>query len=73
MKNKSQKQRIIDYLLTGRSLTKLQILQKFGCLSAGQRIDELRDNPPFYPIHTDMIPKKDGHGKYARYSLVKKP
>jgi hypothetical protein len=69
---KSQKQIILDYLLTGKSLTKLQILQKFGCLSAGQRINELRMNPPFHPIHTEMIPKKDGHGKYAKYRLVKK-
>ena len=71
MKTKSQKQRILDYLLTGKSLTKLQILQKFGCLSAGQRISELRHDYQEWNIKTEMVWNKDKTARYARYYIPK--
>lgn len=38
----TQKSQILAYLKSGRSLTPLIALKKFGCLSLSQRIGELR-------------------------------
>lgn len=43
MDNKSQTQKIKDYLLKGKTLTALQALKKFGCLRLASRINELRE------------------------------
>ena len=39
---RTQSQRILDYLATGKSLTPLEALHKFGCLRLGARIYDLR-------------------------------
>jgi cell division protein FtsB len=42
MSDKTQREQIVKYLLTGRSLTALEALQKFGCMRLGARIYELK-------------------------------
>lgn len=38
----SQKQKILNHLLEGKTLTPLEALQKFGCFRLGARIFDLR-------------------------------
>lgn len=40
--NRTQRESIAHYLATGKSLTALEALQKFGCLRLGARIYELK-------------------------------
>ena len=42
MNDKSQKVAIANYLRSGKSLTALEALDKFGCLRLGARIWELK-------------------------------
>lgn len=39
---RSQNDRIIDYLATGKPLTPLMALRRFGCMRLGARIYELK-------------------------------
>ena len=38
----SQNQKILDYLLSGKSLTPISALNKFGCFRLSARINDLR-------------------------------
>jgi hypothetical protein len=49
----SQRDQILSYLKTGRQLTPLQALDRFGCFRLAARIDELREDG--HRIHTTMI------------------
>ena len=40
----SQKKQILSYLKTGKSLTQMEALYKFGCFRLAARICELRDD-----------------------------
>lgn len=64
----SQKDRILDYLMEGHSITALEALNLFGTLRLGARIADIKGEG--YLIRTDRV--KDPHtGKYyASYSLV---
>lgn len=62
----SQKQRILTYLYSGRTLTSLQALKKFNCWRLSGRIAELRDAGIW--VKTEMILTKTGKN-IARYSL----
>ena len=48
----TQTQRILIYLKTGKSLTPLEALQKFGCLRLAARVADLR---------------RDGHTLWTNY------
>lgn len=61
---KSQKNRIFNWLLTGKPLTALQALRMFGCMRLAARIDELR-NDDKRDIKTIMV-EKNGK-RYAKY------
>ena len=37
----SQKERILDYLMQGHTLTRLEALDRFQCMSLSQRVGEL--------------------------------
>lgn len=41
---RSQKNQILAYLLTGKSLTQLEALYKFGCMRLASRINDLRND-----------------------------
>ena len=49
----SQKRKILDYLLDNQSVTSLEALNLFGCLSLAQRVKNLRDDG--HPIKTTML------------------
>lgn len=66
MTRESQCQRILKYLRSGHSLTKLQILSKFGAIHGGGRILDLREDG--WPIKTTMIKTPAGK-RVARYSI----
>jgi hypothetical protein len=42
MSEKTQREQIVKYLLTGKSITALEALNKFGCMRLGARIHELK-------------------------------
>ena len=43
MNIRTQESKIIDYLATGRPLTPLSALRRFGCFRLGARIYDLRE------------------------------
>ena len=62
----TQNQRILDYLKSGKTLTPLEALNKFGCLRLSARIFNLREQG------NAIITKNDTRkGKtFAEYSLL---
>ena len=67
---KSQNAAILDYLLTGRSLSPLESLTLFGSMRLGGRIFDLKRQG--HDIRTEMI--EVGKGKrVARYSMPGRP
>ena len=64
----SQKDKILDYLMEGHSLTPLEALNLFGCFRLGARIADIKGEG--YLIRTVRV-KDPRTGKYyASYSLV---
>jgi len=67
MGTKSQAQEIYEYLQSGKSLTPLEALEKFGCFRLGARIYELKQAD--HKIETIMV---EQNGKrFASYKLEK--
>ncbi len=62
----SQKELILKALQSGRMITKLEILSEFGCLNAGGRISELRQDG--YDIRPMMVRKNEK--RFAQYYLI---
>ena len=62
----TQNQRILDYLKSGKTLTPLVALEKFGCFRLSARIFNLREQGN--AIITNNVTRK---GKtFAEYSLM---
>jgi Helix-turn-helix domain len=57
---------ILRHLEAGHTLTPLQALNLFGCLSLSQRITDLRKQG--HKIHTQMITLQSGK-RVAKYAL----
>lgn len=64
---RSQNAKVIDYLATGRSLTPLQALSRFGILRLGARVHQLRQQG--HDILTDIA--VIGRKRVARYVLAR--
>jgi len=63
----SHKEKIEKYLSSGRSLTAIEALTKFGCFRLAARISDLRKDG--INIATDTVTQK---GKtFARYKKIK--
>lgn len=62
----TQSERVLNYLLSGKSLTSLEAITKFQCLRLAGRIKELRQH---YKIHTEMIVTKSKK-RIAKYSII---
>lgn len=63
----SQNKQILKYLQSGKKLTPIDALKKFGCFRLGARIWDLRNSCA--PIETEMVTR---NGKrVAEYSLKK--
>lgn len=68
----SQKQAIINHLMSGKSITALEAIQKYGCTRLATRIFELKENG--YLIYTEHENLKNRYGnncRIARYWLCK--
>jgi hypothetical protein len=63
----TQAQRILIYLKTGKSLTPLDALKKFGCFRLAARISDLRSQG--HTIWTNYITKDNK--TFAAYKLSK--
>ena len=61
----STSDKIADYLKAGHTLTPLEALEKFQCLSLSQRCGELKKRG--LPIETEMV--EVGKKRVARYRL----
>ena len=62
----TQNQRILEYLKSGKKLTPLEALNKFGCLRLSARIFNLKEHG--HAIITENVTRK---GKtFAEYSLL---
>ena len=70
--HETQKKQILDYLKTGKSITKLEALKMFGCWNSGDIIFKLRNefkrNNEKLSIKTDMI--TNGKKRFASYKLI---
>lgn len=64
---KSQNTKIFNYLATGKSLTPIQALNKFGCFRLASRINDLRKQG--HIIFTDSVTKNKK--TFASYTLIK--
>ena len=66
MKTSTQKKCILEYLQTGKALTPLEALDKFGCFRLGARIHELKGDG--HDIMKEMV-KTPGGAMVAQYSF----
>lgn len=67
METTSQCADILKHLQSGRAITPLEALEKFGCFRLGGRIYELKKQG--HNIRTDIV-EKNGK-RFASYSLEK--
>jgi len=65
---KSQSEMILDYLKTGKSISPLEALEKFGCFRLGGRIYDLKKEG--HHITTSMV-ERNGK-RFAEYRLEAK-
>lgn len=63
---KSQTDRILDYLLTGKSITPLEALDLFGCFRLGARIADIKARG--YIVYSEFI-TTPSQKKVKRYHL----
>ena len=66
MKTDAQNNQILKYLQTGKSLTPMDALKKFGCFRLGARIYDLRCDG--HSIMSQMV--EVGDKRVARYTLI---
>ena len=64
----SQKAMILDWMLTGHSITQMDALNLFGCLRLGARIADIKGMG--YLVHTEIVHDRRTGKRYASYSLV---
>ena len=67
----SDKDRLLAWLKSGRTITPLEAMNELGCYRLGARIWDLRREG--YTIITTMVETKDRNGercRFARYRLV---
>lgn len=67
---RSQCEKILNYMQSGRSITPIEALNLFGCFRLSARIADLRERG--YSIRTQRCKKKNAEGhtvNYARYRL----
>lgn len=70
MAKQSQRDLILKYLESGKSITQIEATEMFGCTRLAARINELRDAG--YPIKSKMISSKSRYGvptSYCQYSI----
>lgn len=63
----SQKERILEYLMSGRSLTPIEALNMFGSFRLGARIADIKKRG--YIVYTEMVKDSRTGKRYAQYSM----
>ena len=63
----NQNTQILRYLKTGKSITPMEALKKFGCFRLGARIWELKQDG--HSIAKSWV--EDGRKRWAKYKLSK--
>jgi hypothetical protein len=53
VESKSQTDRILEYMLTGKSITPLEALNMFGCLRLGARIADIKAKG--YLVYSEFV------------------
>ena len=66
VESKSQTDRILEYLLSGKSITPLEALNKFGCLRLGARIADIKAKG--YLVYSEFV-STPTEKKVKRYYL----
>jgi hypothetical protein len=66
MKRRTQKDKIREYLQSGKSITPLDALEMFGCFRLGAHIFTLREEG--MPIKTEFVTNRY-RTKFAKYTL----
>ena len=66
-RRKSQKEVILEFLKSGRSLTDLEAFRLFGVRRLAARIHELREDGH----RIQAVDERSGVARFARYRLVK--
>ena len=61
----SQAKRILQHLLTGRTITPREAYEKYGTLALHSRIAELRGQG----VEIEMVMRQEGMTKWGEYSL----
>ena len=70
MAQANQTVRILAHLKSGKTITPIEALDKYGSLRLGARIYDLRQDG--YQIHSKRVDVGDGT-KVAQYSLITEP
>lgn len=65
--SKSQKERILEHLLSGKSISPLEALNLFGSLRLGARIADIRKEG--YIVYREMITDPKTGKRYAQYYM----
>lgn len=65
--SKSQKERILEHLLSGKSISPLEALNLYGSLRLGARIADIRSEG--YIVYMEMVKDTKTGKRYAQYSM----
>lgn len=65
----SVKEKILEHLKQGNSITALEALDLFGTMNLRNRISELRKNKNPYNIQDETIPVSGGKKHVSRYFI----
>lgn len=65
--SKSQKDMILDHLMSGRSLTPMEALNLYGSFRLGARIADIRAEG--YIVYREMVKDSRTGKRYAQYSM----
>lgn len=67
----SDKEKLLEWLRSGRTITPLEAMNELGCYRLGARIWDLRREG--HTIITEMVETHDRHGercRFARYKMI---
>lgn len=65
--SKSQKEKILEHLLSGKSISPLEALNLYGSLRLGARIADIRKEG--YIVYREMVTDSRTGKRYAQYSM----
>ena len=68
VKKTTQKEMIRQHLEAGKSITPLQALTMFNCMSLAQRVKELKTGGMC--IYKELVQDSNSHKRFASYKLL---